>query len=601
VQLRIDVLKRLYALTDALVRVARPEDIYTEALSCLEALLGTNRASILLFDRDGVMRFVAWRGLSHAYRAAVEGHTPWARDERHARPIVVNDVSDAPSLQAYSDLFQSERIAALAFVPLVVGEQLIGKFMLYYEEPRSFGPDELALAMSVAGHIASAVARDRALADTDRTTHRLALQLDVTRVLADATQVDDAVTRCLEAICDGMGWRVGQLWTVDRERDCLKWRGVWQDPTRYAPAFEALSRVTTFDRGIGLPGRVLANNRPAWVEDVTSDDSFPRASVAAAEGLRGALAFPVRIDDRVVGVMEFFSGQIESPDDELLAVLVALGNQIGQFVRRKRAEVERERMREEALSAAREAQEAVRVRDDFLSIAGHELKTPLTALDLHLFTLDRLTRGPLEPEKVRKKIEVTRRQAQRLNTLINRLLDVSRISAGRLALELEDIDLAVVVRDVVARFDEEAGRAHTPVDVDLTGTQPRPGRWDRMRIEQVVTNLVSNAIKYGDGKPICIVTRALDDRVQLIVEDHGIGIAPEHQARIFDRFERAVSLHNYGGLGLGLWIVRQIVEAHSGTIALDSTLGSGSCFTVELPYASSAVEPASGETDGGTG
>jgi signal transduction histidine kinase len=226
-----------------------------------------------------------------------------------------------------------------------------------------------------------------------------------------------------------------------------------------------------------------------------------------------------------------------------------------------------------------QVEEALRDRDEFLSIASHELRTPLTSLALQSDSLRAAARRE-QNEAIARKAEVIRRNVDRLSRLVASLLDLSRISAGRLELDLETVDLAEVAREVVARFEEEAQRA----GVALTLDAPRAvlGRWDRLRLDQVVTNLVSNALKYGGGQPVEVTARAEGPRAVLRVRDRGIGIAPADQPRIFERFERAVSERNYGGFGLGLWITRQIVGALGGEIRVESAPGDGATFTVEL-------------------
>jgi signal transduction histidine kinase len=229
-------------------------------------------------------------------------------------------------------------------------------------------------------------------------------------------------------------------------------------------------------------------------------------------------------------------------------------------------------------------EQAVRVRDDFLGIAGHELKTPLTALQLTLQGLARLSSSAeSDAGAPSRRLGACLRQVDRLGNLINELLDVSRITAGRLALQPEEVDLPALVREVTGRMGEELGRARCPIELRLP--EELLGRWDRARLDQVVVNLLSNACKYGKGQPIEVTLTLVNDGrgARLTVRDEGIGIARADQARIFDRFERAVSERNYGGLGLGLWIVRQIVEGHGGAVRVESAEGKGATFVVELP------------------
>jgi PAS domain S-box-containing protein len=237
----------------------------------------------------------------------------------------------------------------------------------------------------------------------------------------------------------------------------------------------------------------------------------------------------------------------------------------------------------------RESQEGILARDEFLSIASHELKTPITSLQLQTQSLLRSAKkgglNSVSQERIISKLDLINQQTDRLTRLANDLLDVARIRAGRIEMRLEAVDLSQIVRDVALRFEDQM----ETVGCSLKLSAP-PGivvNADRTRLEQVVTNLLSNAIKYGAGKPIEVAVEADDDHARLMVRDHGIGIAPEHLERIFVRFERAVSSRNYGGLGLGLYIARQIVESLSGSIHVTSELGVSSTFTVVLPRANS--------------
>ncbi len=240
---------------------------------------------------------------------------------------------------------------------------------------------------------------------------------------------------------------------------------------------------------------------------------------------------------------------------------------------------ERKRIEHEAARLVGELNDALHARDEFLSAASHELKTPLSALTLKLDLLLRQARrgGPPSVPLVAG-LEVIARQASRLGRLIDELLDISRINSGRLQLEAEDVDLSQLVRDVLDRLNAAITRTRTTVELDV---QPGVvGRWDRLRLEEVLASLISNAAKYG-SPPLEVTVAANQSEATLVVRDHGPGIAIEEQGRIFDRFARGAI--DTGGLGLGLYITRQIVEAHGGKIRVESAPGAGASFIVVLP------------------
>ena len=230
-------------------------------------------------------------------------------------------------------------------------------------------------------------------------------------------------------------------------------------------------------------------------------------------------------------------------------------------------------------------QEAVRVRDEFLAVASHELKTPLTPLTLHLETLHRLlTRGDLASVPTGRLEHLLLRsegQLERLNRLIDSLLDVSRFTRGRLLLKCEPTDLSALAESAVALLRDSLENAGCTLELRLA--EGVVGTWDRLRLEQVVCNLLSNAMKYAPGHPVQISTSAADHHAVLSIRDQGPGISEADRERIFRPFERAVSYLDVSGFGLGLFIVRQVVEAHGGRIEVRSAPGHGATFTVELP------------------
>ncbi|CAM3989851.1 PAS domain-containing sensor histidine kinase [Corallococcus exiguus] len=230
-------------------------------------------------------------------------------------------------------------------------------------------------------------------------------------------------------------------------------------------------------------------------------------------------------------------------------------------------------------------QHAVSLRDEFLTVASHELKTPLTPLQLKLQSLvkDAQAEQTLESlrERVVKTAETISGQIRKMTTLINDLLEVTQLTGPSAPLQLEDVNLADVVRDAVERFQTQA--AKVGCELIVHETPGVVGRWDPHRLEQVASSLLSNALKYGPGHPVTIRVEQVRDRARLSVRDEGIGISPGSLQAIFEKFTRAVSTRHYGGLGLGLFITKQIVEAHHGTLRVESQPGHGATFIVELP------------------
>jgi len=233
----------------------------------------------------------------------------------------------------------------------------------------------------------------------------------------------------------------------------------------------------------------------------------------------------------------------------------------------------------------KEQARSVRQRDDFLSIASHELKTPITSLKLQVQMRKRfISKGDssvYQPEKINAFINTTEHQLDRLSRLVDDMLDISRIENGKLALHYEKCNLAELVDQVLESF--SANFHATGTQVTFKSEDDIIGNWDRYRIEQVIANLITNAIKYAPGKPVNILLKRERGSAVLSVKDNGIGIALDDQEKIFQRFERAVSAEKISGLGLGLYITKQILEMHNGKISVSSAIGKGSTFTVELP------------------
>lgn len=241
-------------------------------------------------------------------------------------------------------------------------------------------------------------------------------------------------------------------------------------------------------------------------------------------------------------------------------------------------------LEERVSERTRDLEEALKVREEFLSVASHELKTPLAALKLQLDGLLRGIRGGrLSLDEVARRVARAEDQCVRLDALATNLLEVSRAASGRMTMQPADVDLAELACEVVARFSEQLERAGS--QVRLTAPLPVGGSWDRLRLEQVLTNLLSNALKYAPGALTEVRVEASNAEAVLVVRDHGPGILPSDKDRIFERYVQGASGKSAGGFGLGLWITRHIVEALGGSIELESELGRGASFTVRLPRA----------------
>lgn len=232
------------------------------------------------------------------------------------------------------------------------------------------------------------------------------------------------------------------------------------------------------------------------------------------------------------------------------------------------------------LKENQELREAVRARDEFLAIAAHELRSPMHALMLQVASAIALARRGGGDELLHR-LDRMRVVLDRYVKRATLLLDISRINASNIDLHFEKLDIAEVVRETVETYAVEA--AFHRVDIQLSAPAGLHGRWDRLAIEQIVGNIVSNAIKYGDGKPVHVSLGSDGDGVRLEVKDHGIGISAEHQARIFGRFEQVITGQHRTGFGVGLWLARALIEAHRGSIAVHSAPGHGTAFTVWLP------------------
>jgi signal transduction histidine kinase/integral membrane sensor domain MASE1 len=437
-----------------------------------------------------------------------------------------------------------------------------------------------------------------AMAERATRERRRAADYAITQVLAEARTLAEAAPRILKAVCDSLGWDVGLLWTVDPDAGRLHLVEFWHVPSADVRRFEEMSRTTVFVTGLGLPGRVWSGARPSFIEDVVLDDNFPRGPAALEAGLHGGMGFPILFREEVVGVIEFFSREIRRPDADLVQMFATIGGQVGQFMDRQRwaeararlLESEREaRARAEALSE--DLRRTGEAKDEFLAVLGHELRNPLAPMRNALEVL-RL-RGIDDPQAVRMHT-IMERQVKHLARLVDDLLDVSRITRGRIELRREPTDLAklaaAAAEGLQTVFEQSAHR----VSITLPGS-PMILDVDPVRVEQVLANLLANAARFTPkGGRIDLTVEQEGGDAVIRVRDNGIGIASEKLQRVFDLFAQAdrVPGEVQHGLGIGLTLVRRLVELHGGrVVARSDGQGRGSEFEVRLPLSPAAVTP----------
>ncbi|WNG49783.1 PAS domain-containing protein [Archangium minus] len=430
------------------------------------------------------------------------------------------------------------------------------------------------------GKLQAAVASCIDITELKRTERHQAFLASVSETLASSLNYEDTlahvVQRAVPTLGDGCSLDI-----LEPDGTLRRLAVSHVDPARAELAWEVARRYLKGLNAPCGPGAVIRTGQPELITDFS--EKLRTGHAIDAEqlklvrnlGVTSTLTVPLRARGRTLGALTFYycrNSAHYSQEDQVLAKDLA---------HRAALAVDNARL-------YREAQLAVQLRDEFLSVASHELKTPLTPLHLKLTALmrelPRCCEGDTRSQGLQRHVEVAKRQVKKMSMLINALLDVSRLSQGKLKLELEDTDLGEMLDEVAAWFAPEAVRVGSVLQVEtLTRVT---GKWDRLRLEQVVTNLISNAIRYGAGRPIHARVTVEGDVARLVVRDQGIGIPPEAQERIFQKFERAVSERHSGGLGLGLYITRGIVEAMSGSIRVESRVGEGSTFTVDLPLSS---------------
>jgi PAS domain S-box-containing protein len=513
------------ALTRAIGRSHSLQEIYDVALDALAAAIGSVRSAILLFDADGVMRFKAHRHLSESYRRAVEGHSPWTQTARHPAPIVIGDVTREASLGNYLPAIEAEHIAAMAFIPLVNRDRVIGKFMVYFDTPRTLSDDELRLVGVVAAQVAFAVEQRRAEDRARSNEERLRFALDAA----------------------SMG-----TWDWDLSRNTVRWSENFERVHGLAAGsldetFHSYERVLH----AGDRGPVMASLQYAIAQETPFDAEY---RIVAADGsIRWVEA---------KGRVEYVRG-----------VPVRMTGLCVMATRRKQVE----------LATLAGAEEASRLKDDFLATLSHELRSSLNAI---IGWVQILQMDAQLPERMCGAVDVIARNARLQARLIEDILDVSRIITGKLEIDRLPVAVPQLVEAVVSGIKPAADAKGIAVAMAVPGNV-RTVAGDPKRLHQVLDNLLVNAVKFTpQGGRVEVECVDEGESIRIGIRDSGIGIEPQFLPYVFDRFRQADSgsTRQHGGLGLGLAIARHLIEQHGGSIRADSDgPGSGTAMTILLP------------------
>jgi PAS domain S-box-containing protein len=515
-------------LTKAISKSRSVLEIYEAALDALASGLGVERASILLFDPDSVMRFKAYRGLSDSYRRDVEGHTPWRPDSPDPQPIWVDDVAADSSLVPYLPVFAAEGIAAMAFIPLVSLERVIGKFMLYYAVPTTATPEVLQLAEVIAAQVAFAVERTRTEEQARRSEERLRFALDAA----------------------SMG-----TWDWDLSTNRVEWS-------------DNLARIH------GLPDGTFDGTFASYEREIHPEDRervYASVQRALTEGAPHDVEYRLVAPDGTVRWCEG-KGRVEY-DGGRPARMTGVCMMV---TRRKEAELAR-------LAAA---EESSRLKDEFLATLSHELRTPLNAI---LGWVHMLQGGELTAARAKQAIDVVGRNARLQAQLIEDILDVSRIIAGKLEIERRPLSVAQLLETAVSGIAPALLAKRITLEQQIASELP-PIEADPKRLHQVLNNVLSNAVKFTpEGGSIALRSDSDGTWLSITIQDSGPGIAPEFLPFVFDRFRQADSgsTRMHGGLGLGLAIARHLVEQHGGDIRAHSEgEGKGTTLSIRVPVSS---------------
>jgi signal transduction histidine kinase len=358
---------------------------------------------------------------------------------------------------------------------------------------------------------------------------------------------------------------------------------VWQRAPDAFTEFEQLSRSIRFKRGEGIPGTVWSHVDSVWIDDLTTIPNFPRAEQARNIGLHCSAAFPIVSGSDFVGVLEFLSCKTMAPDDELLSAMADIGNRLGLFVQRKRAEEKSRRHYEEKESA----EAASKAKSAFLANMSHEIRTPLGAV---LGFSELMLNQNLSATERSNYVSAIKRNGELLSNIISDILDISKVEADKLEIERQDVPIEDVLTDITTMLRLQAQEKGLALTIASDGQLPSHISTDPLRLRQIIINIVGNAIKFTQRGAVEVKIKQLPNKnghplIAFEVKDSGEGIPPEQTKKLFQAFTQAdvSTKRKHGGTGLGLILSKRLANLLGGDVVLaQSEVGVGSTFTITI-------------------
>jgi signal transduction histidine kinase len=494
-------------------------------------------------------------------------------------PVWASNLDASPLINEikpeYRNLYQKYPAYGLLAVPLLARQRCVGVLALSRQASREpYSRDQLRLAQDLGERAAMAIEIAQLL-EAERAAAAKATALANVSKAIQTLELGEVIAAIVHAGAD----LIGDACVLTLVEDGLLRAKFAAHPD---PAAEGHMKnaVEEFTPQGSVAARAVRENRSIRVENAAALHFESAASQQFKKefGITSLLICPLRVEGSAIGTLGLSRGTGGAPytgADE--AFLQELADRAALVIHNAR-------LYETARAARKEAETAIVLKDQFLSAASHELRTPLTTVQLTLQGIlaarEQEGRASGSDWSVAA-LSTAERETARLVHLVDDLLDVSRLAAGRLGFDVQELDLCDLVRSVVGRFETQAEEAGC--SVSFVSPASLRGSWDPKRIDQVVTNLLTNAIKFGRGQPITVSVSELEGRARITVADSGVGISAEDHERIFERFERTEPARNYRGVGVGLWLVRELVQAMGGSVRVQSRLGEGATFLVEVP------------------